>query len=63
MRYLISCLLTLFSIVIATADDRLITAVSAVEADVVFTRHALAPGFGDLANFVLNDCGTQRNLT
>ena len=63
MRFLISCLLMLFSTVIATADDRLTTAVAAVEADVVFMRHALAPGFGDPTNFVLNDFGTQRNLT
>ena len=62
MRYLISCLLMLFSTVIATADDRLTIAVAAVEADLVFMRHALAPGFGDPANFVLDDCGTQRNL-
>lgn len=62
MRYLISCFLMLFSAVIATADDRLTIAVAAVEADLVFMRHALAPGFGDPANFVLNDCGTQRNL-
>ena len=63
MRYLISCLLMLCSTVIATADDRLTTAVAAVAADVVFMRHALAPGFGDPTNFVLNDFGTQRNLT
>ena len=62
MRYLISCLFMLFSTVIAIADDRLTTAVAAVEADVVFMRHALAPGFGDPTNFVLNDCGTQHNL-
>ena len=62
MRYLISCLLILCSTVIASADDRLTTAVTAVAADVVFMRHALAPGFGDPANFTLDKCGTQRNL-
>jgi phosphohistidine phosphatase SixA len=25
-------------------------------------RHALAPGIGDPANFLVNDCSTQRNL-
>jgi phosphohistidine phosphatase SixA len=30
---------------------------------VVLIRHALAPGFGDPANFKLGDCGTQRNLS
>jgi phosphohistidine phosphatase SixA len=29
---------------------------------VVLIRHALAPGVGDPAAFVLNDCKTQRNL-
>ena len=62
MRYLISCLLILCSTVIASADDRLTTAVAAVAADVVFMRHALAPGFGDPANFALDECRTQRNL-
>ena len=32
-------------------------------ADVLFLRHALAPGTGDPANFRLGDCSTQRNLS
>ena len=35
---------------------------AAIGADVVFMRHALAPGTGDPDNFQINDCGTQRNL-
>ncbi len=30
--------------------------------NVIFMRHALAPGFGDPAAFSLDDCTTQRNL-
>lgn len=30
---------------------------------VVMLRHALAPGGGDPANFDINDCSTQRNLS
>ena len=30
---------------------------------VVLLRHALAPGIGDPANFSLQDCSTQRNLS
>ena len=30
--------------------------------NVLFIRHALAPGFGDPINFDLNDCSTQRGL-
>ena len=29
----------------------------------IFIRHAYAPGSGDPANFNLNDCSTQRNLS
>ncbi len=29
---------------------------------VLMLRHALAPGTGDPAGFVIGDCGTQRNL-
>lgn len=32
-------------------------------ADVLFLRHALAPGTGDPTNFRLGDCSTQRNLS
>ena len=37
-------------------------AVNAIDADVLFMRHALAPGFGDPAHFRIEDCKTQRNL-
>jgi phosphohistidine phosphatase SixA len=30
---------------------------------VLLLRHSLAPGVGDPANFTLNDCSTQRNLS
>lgn len=33
------------------------------ETYVVLLRHAIAPGTGDPANFQLNDCSTQRNLS
>lgn len=33
-----------------------------INANVIFMRHALAPGFGDPANFNVDDCATQRNL-
>jgi broad specificity phosphatase PhoE len=32
-------------------------------ADVLFLRHAIAPGTGDPAGFRLDDCTTQRNLS
>ena len=62
MRYLIGILIFLLNPVFAVANDNLTTAVSQVNADVVFMRHALAPGFGDPSNFQLEKCATQRNL-
>ena len=34
----------------------------AIGANVIFMRHALAPGTGDPGHFDINDCSTQRNL-
>ena len=44
------------------SNSTLAQAVNAIDANVIFMRHALAPGFGDPDNFVLTDCTTQRNL-
>ena len=33
-----------------------------ISANVIFLRHALAPGVGDPENFIKEDCNTQRNL-
>ena len=44
------------------SKDTLLNALDSVNADILFLRHALAPGFGDPANFDLKDCDTQRNL-
>ena len=33
-----------------------------LDANVIFMRHALAPGIGDPNNFKIGDCSTQRNL-
>ena len=33
-----------------------------ISANVIFLRHALAPGFGDPENFIKEECSTQRNL-
>ena len=62
MRYLIGIFIFLLNPVFAVAKDNLATAVSRVNADVVFMRHALAPGFGDPSDFQLEKCATQRNL-
>ena len=62
MRLLIGFFALFLSVVSASADDKLTAAIASIDADVVFMRHALAPGFGDPANFALGNCATQRNL-
>ena len=42
--------------------EPLAEAIAGIDADVLFLRHALAPGFGDPAHFRIDDCTTQRNL-
>ena len=42
--------------------DPLADAITETKANIVFMRHALAPGYGDPAHFDIRDCTTQRNL-
>jgi phosphohistidine phosphatase SixA len=42
--------------------EPLAEAIAKIDADVLFLRHALAPGYGDPAQFDVADCATQRNL-
>ena len=59
---LVAFLVTLSTQVWADGRDILKDAIKEVDANVVFLRHAMAPGFGDPENFSLLDCSTQRNL-
>ena len=47
----------------ALCNDVFHSSIREINADIVFMRHALAPGFGDPENFLLSDCSTQRNLS
>jgi len=42
--------------------DTLKDELASIDADIVFMRHALAPGTGDPASFDITDCNSQRNL-
>lgn len=59
--------LALLALLIATplrADaPQAVALAEGVGADVIFLRHALAPGTGDPDGFRLDDCATQRNLS
>ena len=66
-KFLLS-FITLFCLSISLANgassqrNNLLKVIEQINADVIFLRHALAPGFGDPENFNLADCNTQRNL-
>ena len=66
-KFLLS-FITLFCLSISSANgassqrNNLLKVIEQINADVIFLRHALAPGFGDPENFNLADCSTQRNL-
>lgn len=45
-----------------TPQEPVRAALAQTSANVVFMRHALAPGYGDPDNFQIEDCNTQRNL-
>ena len=50
---------------VVLSDDRpqsLTQQLKKIDANIIFMRHALAPGYGDPENFNLNICETQRNL-
>ena len=63
MRYILSLLIFLFSLLLPSAYANE-SAWSLLEEGgmIVFIRHAYAPGVGDPDNFVIEDCSTQRNL-
>ena len=46
-----------------SAENSLKKEIMDINANLIFIRHALAPGFGDPDNFSINDCSTQRNLS
>lgn len=64
-RYLRLMVLMLLPLAVTQALAQagpLVEAIEEIDANVLFLRHALAPGFGDPGNFSIDDCSTQRNL-
>ena len=65
MNYFILILFFILSIIFPVStfsNDELISNLQS-GGNIVFIRHALAPGSGDPNNIDLNDCRTQRNLS
>ena len=64
MKYFILILSFILSLILTTStfsQDELILNLQS-GGNIIFIRHALAPGTGDPENIDLNDCETQRNL-
>jgi len=61
MKWLITIVL-LLNVAVAQAESALAKVIAETGANVMFMRHALAPGYGDPSHFNVNDCSTQRNL-
>jgi len=57
-----SILVTLLVATEVTARSEIETVKKSISANVIFLRHALAPGLGDPSDFIKEDCSTQRNL-
>ena len=64
-RLIAACLIwcSTFGISLAQETRPISEAIEDIGANVVFMRHAIAPGFGDPVDFVVGDCATQRNLS
>ena len=56
-------ILSIFSLLLTNVkSDEIVIKQLKKGGNIVFIRHAIAPGGGDPENFRLNDCSTQRNL-
>ena len=60
LTYIVFMILLLVTEV--TARSEVVTVKKSISANIVFLRHALAPGVGDPLAFIKEDCSTQRNL-
>ncbi len=56
------CLFTLSTPYLRADTSNITDQLNAINANVLFMRHALAPGFGDPTDFDVANCNTQRNL-
>ena len=61
MKWLITIAL-LLNTAFVQAESALAKVITKTGANLMFIRHALAPGYGDPSHFDVNDCSTQRNL-
>ena len=62
-RFLLVVLIFVYSVKPVFSELDFTSEINDINANVVFLRHSIAPGFGDPKNFSIDDCSTQRNLS
>ena len=62
-RFLFAILIFVYSLKPVFSELDFKSEINEINANVVFLRHSIAPGFGDPKNFKIDDCSTQRNLS
>ena len=62
-RFLLVILIFVYSLKPVFSELDFKSEINEINANVVFLRHSIAPGFGDPKNFKIDDCSTQRNLS
>ena len=62
-RFLFIILIFVYSLKPVFSELDFKSEINEINANVVFLRHSIAPGFGDPKNFKIDDCSTQRNLS
>ena len=62
-RFFLVVLIFVYSVKPVFSELDFISEINDINANVVFLRHSIAPGFGDPKNFSIDDCSTQRNLS
>ena len=61
-NFFIKILFFIFILYSHTSSSDIIKELKEFDANIIFLRHSIAPGFGDPDYFNLNNCSTQRNL-
>ena len=62
-RFLLVVLIFVYLVKPVFSELDFASEINDINANVVFLRHSIAPGFGDPKNFSIDDCSTQRNLS
>ena len=61
-NYFFKILFFIFILFPNTSNSEINKELKEINANIIFLRHSIAPGFGDPDYFNLNNCSTQRNL-